>query len=428
MSVSIVKQSSESITLEITINFNRSMLNSEQEIQSALSEAGNIATGALLKQFDTDGSPIVMGNVKMTSMGLASKHYQTPYGEVQVERHLYQTSSGGTTFCPLERDARIILTSTPKFASQVSHKMAENAASSVIEDLNVNHNRKVSKNVVQRLADAVSAVVQVKEEAWSYHVPDIQGTKIKTVSIGLDGTCMLMCEGFYRQAMVGTIALYDKAGTRHHTIYIAASPEYGKGKFKERLSREIERTKILYPKALYLGIADGAHDNWDYLSEHSSEQILDFYHATEYLTKVADNVFSSSVEEKKDWLDDRCHQLKNTSGAAKKILKEMENFREKKLTKKQLEPVNAAITYFKNNIKKDRMDYAKRVVANQPIGSGITEAACKTIIKQRLCNSGMRWKDKGAAVILSLRTLVKSTGRWEQFWNKVNQYGFPVAA
>jgi hypothetical protein len=72
------------------------------------------------------------------------------------------------------------------------------------------------------------------------------------------------------------------------------------------------------------------------------------------------------------------------------------------------------------------MDYAEHVAANHPIGSGVTEAACKTIVKQRLGQSGMRWKDKGARVILSLRTLVKSSGRWEQFWQKVNQWGFPV--
>lgn len=427
MAISIVKQSNDSITLQVTVNFTRSMLDSECEIQNELNEAGKIVTGKLLKQFDTDGSKIVMGNVKMTSMGLAPKYYQTPYGEVQIERHVYQTSQGGATYCPLERDARIILTSTPRFASQVSHKMGENAASSVMEDLKVNHNRKVSKNVVQRIADAVSAVVQIKEESWSYHVPDVQEKEIKTVSVGLDGTCMLMCEGKYREAMVGTIALYDKKGKRHHTTYVAAAPEYGKEKFKERLSREIERTKKLYPKASYLGVADGAHENWNYLEEHTHRQILDFYHASEYLTKVADSVFSSS-KKKTAWLDDRCHELKHTSGSAQKILEEMQAFKEKKLTKKQKEAIDASITYFKNNIEKDRMGYAENVAVNEPIGSGVTEAACKTIVKQRLCKSGMRWKEKGATVILSLRTLIKSTGRWEQFWKKVNQYGFPVTA
>ena len=74
------------------------------------------------------------------------------------------------------------------------------------------------------------------------------------------------------------------------------------------------------------------------------------------------------------------------------------------------------------------MDYAESVVLNHPIGSGVTEAACKTIVKQRLCRSGMQWKDKGAGVILRLRALAHSTGRWEQFWSKINQCGFSMAA
>lgn len=428
MAVSLVKQSNDAITLQVTIPLNRSMLESESSIQSALNEAGKVATGELLKRFDTDGSEIIMGSVKMTSMGLAPKYYQTPYGEVEIERHVYQTSKGGRTFCPLERDARIILTSTPRFAAQVSHKMSEMAGSQVREDLLVNHNRRVSLGLVQRLSEAVSSVVQIKEESWSYRVPEIKETEIKTIGIGLDGTCMLMCEGAYRQAMVGTIALYDREGERQHTTYIAATPEYGKEKFKERLSREIERTKQLYPGALYIGIADGAHDNWEFLEKHTTQQTLDFYHATEYLTKVSDSVFPGLPQEKKNWLDDRCHQLKHTSGAAKAILAEMLEFKDRNLTDKQHESVDAAITYFQNNIAKSRMDYAESVANNYVIGSGVTEAACKTIVKQRLCKSGMRWKEKGAGIILSLRTLVKSTGRWEQFWQKVNQYGFPITA
>jgi len=61
------------------------------------------------------------------------------------------------------------------------------------------------------------------------------------------------------------------------------------------------------------------------------------------------------------------------------------------------------------------MDYATHLENNLPIGSGVTEAACKTLVKQRLCGSGMRWKDQGAKVILSLRALVQSKGRWQQF-------------
>jgi hypothetical protein len=215
MAISIIKQNSDSITLQVTIPFNRSMINSENAIQDAVNEMGSVATGELLKTFDTEGEDIHLGAAKMTSKGLTNKCYQTPYGDVEIERHIYQSAAGGSTFCPLEREARIILTSTPRFASQVSHKMAGMAAPYVKKDFEINHHRKVSIALIQRLTEAVSAVVQIKEESWSYHVPNIKESDIKTVSIGLDGTCMLMCEGGYRQAMVGTIALYNRVLLAH---------------------------------------------------------------------------------------------------------------------------------------------------------------------------------------------------------------------
>jgi hypothetical protein len=87
--------------------------------------------------------------------------------------------------------------------------------------------------------------------------------------------------------------------------------------------------------------------------------------------------------------------------------------------------LSAAVTYFQNHL--HQMNYAFYCNQHYPIGSGVTEAACKTVIKQRLCCSGMRWKEAGAAVVLSLRTLVLTSTRWSQFWNKLDQYGFPVA-
>jgi len=467
VAVSIINQSNESITLQVTIPFSRSMLTSESTIQDSLNAVGCLATRELLRTFDTEGESLQFGSVKMTSKGLYNKTYQTPYGEVDIERHLYQASTGGTTFCPLEQEARIILTSTPRFASQVSHKMSEMAAPPAQRDFEVNHNRKIAHAMMQRLSEAVASVVQTKEESWSYTVPQVKEAEVKTISIGLDGTCMLMCGGAYRQAMVGTIALYDENGDRQHTTYIAAPPEYGKETFKSRLTREIERATALYPSAIKIGVADGAHDNWDYLVKHTDKQTLDFYHATEYLTDVADTLFTSLIERKR-WLNDRCHELKHTPGSAQRILDEMIQFDQnilnnqpiswfpsnpdneiKGLLKKQIEAaikeenkpsrskkeldkkqksLASAITYFTNNTESSRMNYAESVILNHPIGSGVTEAACKTIVKQRLGQSGMQWKDKGAGVILSLRALVHSTSRWEQFWNKVNQFGLPMAA
>jgi len=76
----------------------------------------------------------------------------------------------------------------------------------VKNDLSENHSRVVSLSYIQRLSKAVGGVVQTKEETWSYAPPE-EDTQIATVGIGLDGTCMLIGEDGYREAMVGTLSL-----------------------------------------------------------------------------------------------------------------------------------------------------------------------------------------------------------------------------
>jgi hypothetical protein len=97
--------------------------------------------------------------------------------------------------------------------------------------------------------------------------------------------------------------------------------------------------------------------------------------------------------------------------------------------RKRLPPgVEAAATYFRNRVKGGRMSYAELVAQQIPIGSGVTEAACKVLVKQRLCGSGMRWKERGAAAVLSVRCLTYTPQRWSQFWSRIDRSGFPVAA
>jgi hypothetical protein len=122
--------------------------------------------------------------------GKLPKTYQTPYGMVALERHVYQTSGGGKTLCPLEVDARIIITSTPKFAQQISHKYAQMSSVRLVEDLRENHGLKVHRSFVQTLAEAVGTIALLKEEDWHYQTPKLP-VAIETISIGVDGTCML---------------------------------------------------------------------------------------------------------------------------------------------------------------------------------------------------------------------------------------------
>src|SRR5512142_1908289 len=286
MSAAIVARSETSVTVQVEIPYGPSMLDFEEVIQDRLNQAGVVATKEALQQFDTDGSPIAIGSVKLTSKGRLPKEYQTPYGVATIARHVYQSSQGGKTYCPLDRDARIVTSSTPRFAKMIAHKYAEFGSGRVILDLEENHGRKVARSFVQNVADAVASVALAQEESWNYALPRME-QPVQSIALGLDGTCLLMCEEGWRETMVGTIGFYDRAGERQHTIYLAATPEYGKATFLARMEREIGRVKAAYPQAHYIGIADGAGGNWDFLDRHTEAQVVDYWHAVEYLGQAA---------------------------------------------------------------------------------------------------------------------------------------------
>ena len=165
--------------------------------------------------------------------------------------------------------------------------------------------------------------------------------------------------------------------------------------------------------------------SWKFLEKQTEEQILDFYHASGYLGALAEALHPNTVSKQKEWLTENCRELKHEKGKAGELLNLMKEVKEEKSHSKNLtEKLQAAITYYENH--QHQMDYAEYIEKKYPIGSGVTEAACKTLVKQRLCCSGMRWKEKGAGIILSLRALVLTKERWSQFWAKLDQYGFPV--
>jgi len=423
MSATIIKAEKKGITVQVYIPIpegkeNMSMLEREELIQQGIHKAGQLATEYALSQFDTDGTPITVKEKKHTSKGQVSKAYQTPYGEVVICRHVYQTNEGGCTFCPLDNDARIITSATPKLAKMVSSKYSESGATQVQKDLEENHGRHLSKQYIQSLSQSIGRLIAEKKN-WNYDI-DISDDCVKTISISLDGTCMLLCNEGYRQAMVGSISLYYFGGERLHTRYTALPPEYGKEQFYKAFDHEIKSVRKLYPNATYVGVADGASDNWTFLESRVGEQILDFFHASEYVSKASKAAFKDP-DQASQWFQKACLTLKEEKEGAKIILNQMKGLRNKKIKEDKKEIIKSSITYFTNHI--HQMSYHKYVQNNWPIGSGVIEAACKVIIKQRLCNSGMKWTDNGARTVLALRCFNKSDGMWEQFWNKINRYG-----
>ena len=419
MDVEIIKKTSKGILVQVYISTTgKDMLTQEEAIQTAVNEAGKLATEYVLSQYDTDGSPINVGKEKYTSKGKVSKTYQCPFGEFELCRHVYQSSSGGRTYCPLDNDARIIIGSTPKFSKSVSSKYSYGSAGEVRRDLQDNHGRRVSTTYVQQISHAVGDLASSRQK-WEYQ-PLVEKEKVSTIGISLDGTCMLLRDDGWRQAMVGSISFYDTEGERLNSIYVAQAPEYGKESFYEMFCKEITQVKKEYGDKPFIGVADGAADNWSFLQPHVNEQILDFFHVSEYLSKVSKAAHKNATVARQ-WLDGACHTLKHETNGAKTLLEEMRKFLKKKITNEKKVEISKAITYFSNHL--HQMNYPEYVSKNMPIGSGVIEAACKVIIKQRMCNSGMKWTDTGAKTVLLLRCFNKTDGKWQQFWNKVMRYG-----
>jgi hypothetical protein len=429
MSVTVISQSAQSVTLQVTFFLEGSMLNVEESIQATLNETGLIVTEQKLRSFDTDGSPLIFGATKLTSKGQFVQEYETPYGSIGVERHVYQSNQGGKTYCPLEDRARLVLNATPKYAKMVSFKYAELGASKVVDDLLECNGRSISVRYVKMLGDAVGMMAQAKEEVWEYALPTFED-EVASVGVGIDGAFILMKEDGWREAMAGSISLYNSAGERLHTICVGAIPEYGKEQFRTRFLRELDRVKTACGDIPYVGLGDGAKDNWTFLTQHTDEQILDFFHASEYVSHVASVLFKGKGKdaERKSWLQDRLHILKHEEGGSEKLRQEMEGYlndvsRKPRLTADDRATITTSITYFTNQ--QSRMEYWRYRESGYPIGSGVTEATCKTLIKARFCGSGARWKDKGASFVLSIRSLRLTSQRWQQFWKKIDLQGCP---
>lgn len=423
MPAEIVKQVNNEITVQFMVKLTGSMLNDEQALQDSINEAGQAAMVPMIKQFDTNGEPIRINGIKHTVKDYAPQTYETPYGAVEVERHTYQTSKGGRAYVPMEVDGRMVLNSTPRYSQIIAGKYTRLGADALRKDLLECNGRKVSRNYVKKLSDFVGSIAQCYESEWEYDLPQFD-RPVASVSIGLDGTCMLLQEDGWREAMCGSIAFYDSQGERLHTIYCGSAPEYGKEKFKGMFSREIERVKERFPDVLYVGLADGAKDNWTFLNQYTKNLLLDFYHAREYISKSASAIFGRDKVNKEIWENDWSHKLKHKQGTASRFLKELENQRanlDSKYFIERDEEIRQVITYYENH--KNKMSYARHLKKNLPIGSGVTEAACKVLIKHRMCQSGSRWKDAGASCVLALRALELTEGRWQQFWNYIIRHG-----
>ena len=111
-----------------------------------------------------------------------------------------------------------------------------------------------------------------------------------------------------------------------------------------------------------------------------------------------------------------CRLLKKPSGPFRVLHSAAALRKRRKLSASRAAEYRKAYQYLRCRTK--LMQYHEYKRLNLPIGSGITEAACKTVVTQRLKLSGMRWTQQGAQAILNLRVALLS-GIWQVLYRKL---------
>lgn len=357
-------------------------------------------------------------------------------GPMRVKRTLYSTRElGARSVCPLEWRAGIVGGLwTPLAARQgvwATAHMTPQEAEGLFQQLG---NMTPSKSSLDRLAKLLN-------EPWEENREDFETVlraqtsipkEAVVVGVSLDGVMAPMKEGQrqekrdqakvagkltsgpagYQEVGCGTVSFYDGEGERLASLRMARMPESNKKTLKSTLRAEIAHILEQRTDLRLVKLADGAKDNWTFLSNALPEgkELLDFYHAAGHLKIAFDVAYHEDSPKAQAQFKKYRHLLLEDENGPAKVIRALDYLHKKHPRRKKLK---TELKYFRRN--RHRMGYAQAKTEKLPIGSGVVEAACKTLVTQRLKRSGMRWRHRGAQAILTFRSLIQS-GRFERGW------------
>jgi hypothetical protein len=155
--------------------------------------------------------------------------------------------------------------------------------------------------------------------------------------------------------------------------------------------------KARYPDALHVCVGDGAQGNWEFFATPYPEAVwvLDFYHAATHLHAAAEAIFGQGPEAEEYYERWRI-TLRDEEDGVVSLLRSFLYYRNRaRLSASAQRVLDTELNYFRQHT--ELMQYADFRAAGLPIGSGVTEAGCKELVKARFCRSGMRWKRTSGA-------------------------------
>ena len=412
----------------------------EGEAHRRFAEAESELVGEELARLDVTLAEVRIEGVLYRRVVSGVGEYMTAAGPVKVLRHRYRAAgTNGPSECPLELRAGIVEGFFTPLAARMGLWVVTHLTPAEGEQLfHELGSMSPSRSSLDRLPKAISEKWEAHRAQWESQLREHQGplTEAAVLAVSLDGVMAPMKDGQradkreqsrqegkftrgpagYREVGCGTLSHYDGAGERLRTVRHARMPEPKKRTLKRQLVAEVERALERQPQLRLVKVADGARDNWEFLAKElpPGEEVVDFYHAAEHLRRAFGHVYGESSPKAQASFKEYRHLLLKAEDGVGKVIRTLAYHHGRKRRCKALEQ---ELAYFRRN--RARMDYARLRAQNLPIGSGVVEAACKTLVTQRMKRSGQRWSSDGGQAILTFRALAQSE-RFDGAWKLVS--------
>lgn len=344
------------------------------------------------------------------------------FGRVSYRRRYYICPECGQGECPLDKRMQLS-------AGEVTAGLAELLALAGVETAFAESSRlierflliRVSDNTLRKETERFGELQKMREEEWKRQSQDEtwlqarlqkEGKQTGRLYGSIDGV-MAPCKGEWRE--MKNIAWYqvDQVRSyqprRHHASTVGEQNDLQAQEISYHCDIQTpdqfshlfwatgcQRKADLYEELVF--VCDGAVWIWKLIERHfpHAVQIVDWYHASEYLPPIAEAVFGKDTPEYHAWLDQARSQL--WEGQIDDLIHDCQLFASIPLAAKA---VHEAVSYFTNN--QHRMDYARFRQKGYFIGSGTVESAGKQIAGLRLKRAGARWTEAGAIATAKAR-------------------------
>ena len=364
----------------------------------------------------------------------------TLFGSITLERYLYQAlEAGEPSIFPLELALGIEAgLATPALAEWTGRQIADKTQQQVLDTLDHEHGVKWSVKSLRKLGASLSSglasfrqAAQLEQlRAWLKQAEKSSGRHRPVLAVGRDGIMVPMRDGSYQEAATATLSVTDRRGRRLGTVYLGRMPESGQGTLSRQLlalltallSRcDASRLRLAYitdaghhPRTFYDDVLSRMEDPRRPGQRLSWQWIVDFWHACGYLAKLKEALFAESAAGW-CWFRRMRHWLRARHDGITQVLRSAtQHFNGSgRLSKAREEQFWEAYEYLRRHA--NWMRYAGYRSQGLPIGSGVTEAACKIVFTQRLKQSGMSWESEGGQVVVNLRLLCLS-GIWKKVY------------